>query len=363
VEFEGATMTTVGGHDKLVPAFSVRINGSPLPNKAAADLIAGTVLEDVDAPSMFSFKLAGWDPIAMTPKWIDDALFREGGEVEIAVGYSDKTVTLIRGEITGLEPDFGEGQPPTFTVRGYDRCHRLARARKTRSFTQCKDSDIASQLASENGLRPTVDDSQVKLPYVLQHNQTDHEFLATRADRIGYEFMVRDKDLLFRRRPIDASPTLTLHREVELLAFHPRLSTMGQVSELQVRGWNPAQKQEISARGGQGDEPKLMSGSASGPAAMQRAFDAAASARVRAPVQSQEEADLMARQGFARMALRYICTDGVCIGDPSLHAGTVVKIEGLGERFSGPYYVTSTEHLFGGSRGYRTRFAARRNAS
>ena len=140
------------------------------------------------------------------------------------------------------------------------------RSRRSRSFTNCKDSDIAGQIASEYGLRPNVEDSGVTLPYILQHNQPDLEFLSIRARRIGYEVAVEDRDLLFRSRHIDASPALTLHREVELLSFRPRLSTLGQVTELEVRGWDPAQKKEIVGRGAAGDVPMLMAGSASGPA-------------------------------------------------------------------------------------------------
>ena len=356
-------MSDRSGYDTLAPEFSVSINGTPLPQKAAADLIGVTLLEDVDAPGMFTFTLAGWETVEMKPKWIDDDLFREGGEVEVSIGYRDQAVKLIVGEITGVEPDFGEGTPPTLTLRGYDRSHRLARARKSRSFSQCKDSDIASQLASECGLRPSVEDSGVVLPYVLQHNQTDLEFLSVRAARIGYELRVQDRDLVFKPRPLDASPALTLHREVELLSFHPRLSTLGQVSELQVRGWDPSRKQEIVAHGTRGDERTQLEGSASGPVATQNAFDSINSARIRTPVQSQDEADLLARSGFAEMALQFIRAEGTCIGEPRLRAGTVVKVEGLGQRFTGLYYVTATEHVFGSRRGYRTHFAARRNAA
>src|SRR4029077_11110865 len=98
--------------------------------------------------------------------------------VEIAFGYRNETFASLSGEITGLEPDFPEAQAPTLTIRGYDRRHRLMRSRRSRSFTNCKDSDIASQLASDANLRPRVEDSGVTLPYVLQHNQTDLEFLA-----------------------------------------------------------------------------------------------------------------------------------------------------------------------------------------
>jgi phage protein D len=95
----------------------------------------------------------------------------------------------------------------------------------------------------------------------------------------------------------------------------------------------------------------------------ERAFGTAASARVTTPVQNQDEADAMAKRGFAEMALGYIRADGVCIGEPKMRAGTVVKIEGIGGRFSGSYYVLSVEHSFRPKKGYRTYFSARRNAT
>lgn len=356
-------MTARDFFDTLAPEFKVKVNGAALPDEAAADLIHLRVLDDVDAPGMFAITIVGWDTREMKAKWIDDPLFSEGNPVEIDFGYRDSTEPLLSGEITGLEPDFRESQPPTLTVRGYDRRHRLMRARRSRSFTNCKDSDIASQIASDAGLRPNVEDSGVVLPYVLQHNRTDLEFLAARGRRINFEVVVRDRDLLFRPRKVGNEPELTLHREVELLEFLPRLTTLGQVPQLEVRGWDPSQKKEIIGRAGVGDEPRLMEGSSSGPSATRRAFDTQASARVTAPVQSQDEADAMAKRGFSEMALSYIHTDGVCIGEPRLHAGMVVKIVGIGSRFSGSYYVTSVEHSFGPKRGYRTAFSARRNAT
>jgi phage protein D len=186
--------------DTLAPEFTVQVNGAALPNEAMADLIGLTVLEDVEAAGMFSLTLTGWDTVQMKPKWIDDKLFREGNPVEIGFGYRDRKEALMTGEITAIEPEFAEAQPPTLTVRGHDLRHRLMRARRTRTFTQCKDSDIASRIASEAGLKPQTDDSRVMLPYVLQHNQTDLEFLGARAARIGYELVVQDRTLMFRQR-------------------------------------------------------------------------------------------------------------------------------------------------------------------
>ena len=355
-------MTDRRAFDTLTPEFRLRINGSELPLKAKADLISASVLEDVNATGMFSFSLVCWDGAEMKVKWIDDDLFKEGNSVEIDMGYRDKLKTLFQGEITGLEPEFPQETPPTLLVRGYDRRHRLMGKCKTRTFLKMKDSDIANQIAGDWSLRPEVKDTQVTLDYVLQHNQTDFEFLQERAQRIGYEMVVTDKTLHFRPRQNEGASAVTLNREVELLDFRLRLTTIGQVEELFVQGWDVKKKERVVARSMVGDE-RQMGGSSSGPAMVGRAFNGTGDTTVVTPVLSQAEADQLAKGRFGEMALRYVEGNGVCIGQPELRAGTLVKIEGLGRRFSGSYYVTSTEHSYRPKVGYRTMFTVRRNAT
>jgi len=356
-------MSSRDGFDTLAPDFRVRINGAPLPETAAADLIGVSVVEEADAMGMFTLTLGGWDAVRTDVKWMDDALFREGNPVDVDMGYRDNLQPLFSGEITGLEPVFPEARPPVLTVRGYDLLHRMLRQRKTRSYTNVKDSDIAATLAGDAGLTPEVEDSQVTHPYVLQHNQTDLAFLQTRARRLDYEVAVRARTLRFRPRALGGSPALTLRRDVELLEFRLRLSNMGQMQQLTVRGWNPADKREIIGSAVAGDEPDTMAGAQSGPEAVRRMLGNTGTGVDRVPVHSQAEADGIAQQRFSAMALGYVGGEGICIGEPRLRAGTLVSIEGLGVRFSGLYYVTATTHSFTPGRGYRTRFSARRNAT
>ena len=49
------------------------------------------------------------------------------------------------------------------------------------------------------------------------------------------------------------------------------------------------------------------------------------------------------------------------MGNPKLQSRVLVELKGLGRRFSGNYYVTSTTHTID-SGGYRTDFEAKRNA-
>jgi phage protein D len=354
-------MSNRDNFDTLAPELRIEVEGNNVTDQLRADLVAVRVLEDIHATGMFAVTVTCWDTAAMKEKWIDDDLFKEGNTITVQMGYRDQMAKLFMGEINGLEPEFNTATAPTLTVRGYDRGHRLMRRRKTKSYLQMKDSDIAGQIASETGLTPEVQDTKVTLEYVLQHNQTDLEFLRDRAERIGYEAFVVDNKLYFRPRQTAGSDALTLKREVELLEFYPRSTTLNQVEQVAVQGWNPKQKKELVGRSRAADVRGNM-GANNGPTVTQRAFDGTISVAVRSPVFSQEEADALATGMLNEMALTYVTGEGVCIGRTDLRPGKLIKIEGIGRRFSGSYYVTSTEHSYMPSRGYRTAFTVRRNA-
>ena len=349
---------------KLVPEFRVSINGNELPPEAVVDLTTVAVYEDVDAPNMFTLTLVNWDMAQLKVTWADDDLFAVGSEVEVQMGYVDAQETLIIGEITGLEPEFCPSSPPTLIVRGYDRRHRLMRDHQTKTFSQIKDSDIASQLASDYGLQSEVDDTGVTLDYVLQHNKTPWRFLQERAHRNGYEVIVADKTLFFRPYQHTETEALTLKWELDLIEFYPRLSSLSQVSQVNVRGWNSTDQTEIVGQASSGDEASTMGGSTVGPSAVKEVFGQSNLTIVDRPVFSQAEADQAALGRFRTMALTYISGEGECVGRTDLRAGTVIKIEGVGDRFSGLYYVPSATHRFDAKRGaYRTQFSVRRNAT
>jgi uncharacterized protein len=349
-----------GGTLALTPEVRVRVHGQDLPAEAAGDLLAVEVHEDLDTPSMFTFRLINWDMNKLQVTWSDAALFSPGNEVEIQMGYLGQLQVLLRAEITGLEPEFNADDMPTVTVRGYDRRHRLLRGRRSQSFLKMKDSDIAAKIASDVGLASKTDPTRVELEYVAQHNQTDLEFLQDRAARLGFEVVVDDKTLLFRARKNASHAALHLDPTIDLLDFSPRLSTMGQVTEVKVRGWDPRAKHSVEGKAS--TQATKMAGTKSGPEAARTAFGAASVAVVDRPIFSQAEADQIAEGRFNTLALTYVVGDGACQGNPGVRAGTVVTLSGLGKRFSGDYYVTATQHTFS-SQGYRTVFTVRRNAT
>lgn len=343
-----STIATKNKGDSTAPQFRVNIQGNSL-----EEAIGVSVYEDVTAPNMFEIALASWNDREL--EWGHSGL-ELGDEVEILMGYHNSTKKVIVGEVTGLEPEFTRGEVPKLIIRGYDYSHRLLRGNKTRTFIQKKDSDIAREIARDYGMSAKVRDTQIKLDYVLQHNQTDWEFLRDRAVRIGYELVVKEKTLYFQPRQSKEEPRLTLYQNKDLLSLCCRLTSLTQVGKIEVSGWDPNKKEAFVERAQSNDRN-------SGPQSSDRALRYQTTERLLRPVADRGQALKIARGQFDEMALSYISGEGTCVGRTDLQAGMTVNIEGVGKQFSGVYYITAVTHTFYPRRGYRTAFTVRRNAT
>jgi phage protein D len=346
------------------PDFTIRINGSSLPVAARGEVNRVVVEESLDRASSFEIELSNWDIDLQQVKWSDADLFQPGGVIELKMGYVEAVETVLVGEITGLELSFPtERARSLLTVRGYDRLHRFRRGRHTRSFVQVKDSDVAQKLANDLELTPDVEDSGEVHSYLLQINQTDIDFLLTRARAVGYELLVEDKTLRFRKVKNERGKTVSLDFKQGLLNFYAYLSTADQVSQVTVRGWNPKTKETLVGKALAADVNGTMQGSKVGPKVVEGLFSVKDTALtvIDLPVATQNEADLLAKSLLNEVALHYIKGEGSARGNPAIKVGTVIEIGGVGQRFGGLYYVTQVSHVYDAE--YLTHFHVRRNAT
>ncbi len=336
----------------LMDHLYIKIGGSDLPADAMDDLIEVTVDSDLHLPDMFTVHLHDEGV-----KWVDEDLFKLGEEVEIAAVPEEGGTSqpLIKGEITAVEPDFGDGTRATLLIRGYDRSHRLHRGTHSKAYLQMTDSDLASKIAQETGLRTDVDSTSEVYEHVLQHNQTHMEFLAERASRIGYEFFVEDKTLHFKK-PSKNGDQLELEWGVELKSFRPRLTLVEQVDEVIVRGWDPKARQAIVGQATRGEAEPEAGLNQTGAQTASSAFKSARRVVVDRCVQSQADADTLAQAICDELSGAFIEAEGVCYGQPELRAGKMVKLKAMGQRFSGTYSVTRAMHSYRADGAYTTRF-------
>ncbi len=326
----------------LLSHFFIKIDGEDAPRDLMDSLIEVAVEESIHLPDYFAIRLH--DPEL---HWVDAETLAEGKVVEISASGREgsTTDTLISGEITAVEPDFGSDGIPTLTVQGYDRSHRLHRGRWTRSFVQMTDSDIAERIAQEEGLRAEVDATRQVHDYVFQNNESNMAFLYARAVRIGFELYVQDRTLHFCEAGDDDGPELDWGST--LRSFRPRLTTARQESEVVVRGWDPKRKREIVGRVTQGEGSPEIGESRSGSELASEAFQKDGKLLVAdRPVADQTEAEGLAQALFDELTSSFVKARGVASGDPRLRAGKMVTVRSVGDRFSGRYHITATTHSY-----------------
>jgi phage protein D len=323
------------GKDELEPAIHSRV-------------LTVTVDQQVHLPRMFEIRL--YDP-GMTI--LDKGPFALATPITIAAKTEGKdSETLITGEVTALEPEFGQGMIAELVVRGYDCSHRLYRVRNSKTYLNVKDSDLAGQFADKVGLDAQVEPTPTVYDHIYQYNQSDLQFLQQRAWRIGYECFVEGRTLYFRK-PNTRQPAATIAWGQDLLSFRPRLTIAEQVAETQVKGWDVQRKTPIIGRAQSGSLYPKLEGQTNG---VQAAGDFGDSRMVIVDqaVVSQAEADILAAARQNELSGAYIEADGEAFRRPDIQAGRTITIKGLGERLSGDYLVTRATHVYtsGGLKNY-----------
>lgn len=323
----------------IVSHTAIKVNNEELPAAVREQIIEITVDQHVHLPTMFTVRL--YDPEL---KLLDQGPFALAGKVAIssktAVG---KTIKLLDGEITALEPDLGKGMIAELTVRGYDRAHRLYRERRSKTYLNVKDSDLATQIARRANLTAEVEPTATVYEHLYQHNQSDLEFLRRRAWRIGYECFVWE-DKLFFRKPVTGKAVLTAAWGQDLLTFRPRLALAEQVEELWVKGWDVQKKTAIVGRATEGQRYPQNGEPQDGKGWAQRLGQTSRTVIVDQPVVSQSEADIIARARLDEISGAFITAEGEAFRRPDIGAGQWIKLEGLGQRLSGDYLVTRATH-------------------
>ncbi len=352
------------------PAFTIELEGQDLVAQGIA--VTGVTVDQItDGAAKFSFTVAGLVKAygSMEP----EKLFSFGQKVEIYLGYGSLKRLVIQGLITSVSYSFSTESPVEVRVEGYDllfpmmRLRQVARKKKKQIWTQAKDSQVAEEIAREYFKKSEIADTKVIHQRITQKDEeNDYQFLKRLAERNGFEIFARveqeDKTSIFRFAPPlletgnqhHPEPDLTLTFGQELFSFHPSLKMNQVVSQVIVRGWDPKTKKEIEAKAPRRRPPKR-SEKITGPEAALKALKEPVTLEVRLPVFSREEAQARAEALLLRASQGLVEGEGECIGLPELIPGKVVAIEGLSERFAGPYYVYQVTHTIGAN-GYRTTF-------
>ncbi len=285
---------------------------------------------------------------------LDESKFEIGKALEVKLGSMGESTTqsLFKGEIVTVEPEF-TGGGAAIVVRAYDRTHRMMRSRKQRAFQDQTTSDIVKKICGEHALQASVESSGGPHKYLLQHNETDFDFVLRLGRRIGFEFTVDAGRAKFAA-PNGDGEKIELSYPEDLHQFRPRITAVRQVEKVNVRGFDLMSKRAVVQTA---SAAKQVTDAGITRSTVAKKFPGAVLEIAGQSFKTSEEASSMAQASLDQLANAYLAADGTCEGNPKIKAGVMIKVTGVGKNYSGTYRVAKSVHVIRGGGGYVTQFS------
>jgi phage protein D len=332
---------------------------APLPNDWQEELVRASIEDSTNLPAAATLSYRD-----QKARLLEKTNIAIGAKLRIAVrtGDRNRTVTLFTGEVVTIETEF-DGTGTFTTVRALDLSHRLMRGRRVASYLNRKASDIAREVARAAKVPiGRIDPTGVVYEMVTQPNVSDWEFLKMLAVDNDAEVAVIDGKFHFRQ-PVRAASApgagatakqneQVVEMDKNLLALRSTLTSVGQVSEVEVRGWDTRQRRPLSSRAKVNGSDELQLALTAGQVGAR--FGAAEMLVADVPYETDAEVRSVATALAAQVASGFAELEVGIRGNPALRAGVPLALRGVGRMFEGKYTITASRHVFGPGRFYET---------
>jgi uncharacterized protein len=377
---------------RYAPESRVAIDGVAVPAALRASITAALLQTGLEGVDRLELTLANEQL-----RWLDHPLLRNDRRISFSLGYlPELPEQIFAGEIVGQNAAFPSSGTPTLTIVAQDRRHRMQRGNRTRWFAisvpdygnlPLPDAAVSAIVSTEHGMIPLADPVAASLAVLLggaqvalslddpdagqktirkQTAENDFDFLKRIARENGWETLVDHSGPAggFQLRFFSPADRLTADATLkwgrDLIDFTPRITSVGQVAGVRMPLWIPAIKTEFTVSVGWDWD--------------RQSLDVSISPGFGMPVSTGDEEEEFTLLGDpvtlsdAPRAIiaellprlnRRLTASGSTPGDLRVRAGSVLRVEGVGEQFGGLYRATSVTHSIDGG-GWRTSFEARK---
>jgi len=325
-------------------AFEIQVSGTTVTQAEPLGLTSFSVEDHLDLIGMCEMTFVGPRDQQDSKEYLDWANVWINDKVEVSIGEGDPEFV---GHIVNLRHRFGSGQD-LLTITAMDPLHKLAALRQHRSFTELKDSAIATTILGELGLMGTVDATNATRPYFLWRGESGLALLRRLAARNGYVVAARDGKIDFKKPAQSQSVDLEIAKG-SLIKLDYNFGPQNIPDSVIVRGWDPGTKEAVEG---------VFAGSSVAP--MADGEDATTITWADPPqigdvwVTTDSEAKHMAEVQMNHLANQLLRGRATLEANGSVQVGNLVRFTKHPRGFGPTAQVVSVRHRLAGSNGVFT---------
>lgn len=268
--------------------------------------------------------------------------FVPGAPIEVALGYGDETDTVFEGIVVkhGLSISGVGGSRLVLECR--DKAVAMTVGRKNANFIDKKDSDIISAILGKySNLTSDVAATTHQYKEVVQYYSTDWDFLVSRAEINGRVVHVSAGKVTVKDPEVSGDADLLVTYGDDLIQFEASVDALSQFESVGGVAWNPKTQGIVS----QTAAPKALNQQGNLDSATLAKVIGLKSYRLQTPVPLESDvikswtAGQQVRSGLSRIRGRMSF-----LGSAKAKLGSLIELQGVGDRFNGTVYVTGVTH-------------------
>ncbi|CAL2106832.1 type VI secretion system secreted protein VgrG [Tenacibaculum sp. 190524A02b] len=270
----------------------------------------------------------------------NEELLIPGKKVEITAGYHSDEETIFKGIIIKHNLKI-RANTTHLIIECKDEAVKMTIGRKSNYYFESKDSEIFEELLGKYGLEKEVESTNQKHLELVQYNASDWDFMLSRAQANGKLCFVDDGKVTIAKPNLSQSELETVSFGATLLDFDAEIDARHQVEKISSYGWNFSDQEliEIEAK----DPAVSLNGNLSASDLTETIGVENYELRHGGAVKDtslQDWADakwLFQQLAKVRGRVKFQ-------GIPTVKPNTIIKLEGVGDRFNGNAYITAVSH-------------------
>jgi phage protein D len=353
--------------DQATPC--ILLGDGPTDEAAGSNLIELEVQEDHELAGVFRIKFAIVREEGGLWTLLDQDQAKPWQKLEIKMNVDGQEESVMKGFVTQVRVHIDPIEGNSYLeLAGMDASCLMSLEEVIKDWPGQTDSGIAEKIFSKYGLSSDVDVTEVvhdpKVSTIVQR-ESDIQFLKRLARRNGFECMIVGSLGIFKKPDLNITPLpeLAAHfgGDTNLTSFDANWNAL-RPTGVEMHQIDSVTKQVQSARAPKSSLPLL---GTDGPPDPPLPGGKTPRMVVRHAVATGQPEMQNLADGLADEASWFIEArgevDSISYGTV-LHVRKRVPIKGVGELFSGIYYLTSVKHVYQNDR-YIQHFTARRNAT
>jgi len=325
-----------------VCTFALLIDGKGIPGEF--QVLSVTVNRELNRIPTAIIQLQDGEAAKSTFSASNSDYFLPGKKVDIQLGYRSQNQSVFKGLVIKQNIKIRKSGS-VLSVECRNEAVKMTGNKKSRYFTDKKDSDIMEELIGFYGLQKDVEATTPALKEIVQYDATDWDFMLCRAEANGQVVIVEDDKVKVAKPAVSGAPVVKVAYGSTVLELDAEMDVRWQSKSIKASSWNASDQAIINADAA---EPATTNSGNLSPADLADVLGGDTREIRHGGKVDTAELQAWADARLLKERLAKIRGRAKFQGFAGVMPGNIIEITGVGERFGGKMYVSGVRHSMSG---------------